>query len=319
MEKSMRKSIGIDFGGTSVKLGVVVGDKVIAHAPAIATQEYNNPQDMIDAIATFVRMLLVDHPEVVAIGMGMPGFVDFEAGSIYTLTNVAGWNNVPVRDMLQKATGLPVVVENDANCMAYAEWKLGSGKGKNHLVCLTLGTGVGSGIIVNGQMVRGCRSAAGELGQCSIDYKGRIGHYGNRGALEDYIGLKEISADARTLYASQGQDKAIVDCSPMNLERNSKAGDVIAQQVWSDMAQKLATALVNCCYLLNPEAFILGGGIAKAGDLILKPLKEYMHAQLSGPYIDHLEILSARFGNEAGTIGAATLAMEAYDAQQAKA
>lgn len=306
----MKKAIGVDFGGTSIKLGVVVGDKIIAHAPAIATQEFDSPQSLVNAIAQFIGMLTRDHPDVEAIGMGMPGFVNFEKGSVHTLTNLNGWNNVPVRDLLEQATGLPVAVENDANCMAYAEWKLGAAVGLNHVVCLTLGTGVGSGLIVNGQLVRGANSAAGELGQTSIDYRGRIGHYGNRGALEDYIGNKEIAADARTLYASHGQDKAIVDCSPIALERNARNGDVIAQQVWKDMAQKLACSLVNCCYLLNPQAFVIGGGLAKAGDLVITPLREALKNQLSGPLVDDLQILTARFGNEAGTIGAALLGLE---------
>ena len=130
MTASTIPSIGIDFGGTSIKMGVVKGAEVIAHAPSIATQEYGNPDQLIEAIAQFVNMLRLNHPEVQAIGMGMPGFVNFYQGTVYTLTNVPGWNNVPVRDMLQAACGLPVYVENDANCMAYAEWKLGAGKGK---------------------------------------------------------------------------------------------------------------------------------------------------------------------------------------------
>ena len=117
MTASTIPSIGIDFGGTSIKLGVVKGTEVIAHAPSIATQEYGNPDQLIEAIAQFVNMLRLNHPEVQAIGMGMPGFVNFYQGTVYTLTNVPGWNNVPVRDMLQAACGLPVYVENDANCI----------------------------------------------------------------------------------------------------------------------------------------------------------------------------------------------------------
>ena len=263
MTASTIPSIGIDFGGTSIKMGVVKGAEVIAHAPSIATQEYGNPDQLIEAIAQFVNMLRLNHPEVQAIGMGMPGFVNFYQGTVYTLTNVPGWNNVPVKDMLQAACGLPVYVENDANCMAYAEWKLGAGKGKRHLVCLTLGTGVGSGLIVNGELLRGATCSAGELGQTSIDYRGRLGHYGNRGSLEDYVGNREIAADARTLYASHGIDKAIVDCNPISLERAALAGDEVAEQVWRDLAVKLSCALMNCCYLLNPEAIIIGGQLPR--------------------------------------------------------
>ncbi len=310
MDSDTIPAIGIDFGGTSIKMGVVVGNEIIAIAPAIATQEYSDPGEMTHAIGLFVKALLKDYPEVKVVGMGLPGFVDFYKGTIHTLTNVPGWNEVPIRDLLQKECGLPVVIENDANCMAYAEWKRGAGVGYKHLVCLTLGTGVGSGLIVNGELLRGGHCSAGELGQTSIDYKGRIGHYGNRGALEDYIGNKEIAADARTLYGVNGQDKAIVDCSPIALERAALAGDEIAQRVWRDIAQKLACSLINCCYILNPEAIIIGGAVAKADKLIFEPLHEFLKAQLYGPLYEELKILPAKLGTKAGIIGAAHLAID---------
>lgn len=312
MPSTTTATIGIDFGGTSIKLGVVKGQQILCSAPSIATQEYDTPEALIEAISQFVKMLLQEHPEAKAIGMGMPGFVNFEKGTIFTLTNVAGWNNVPVRKLMEEYCGLPTIVENDANCMAYAEWKLGAGQGKNHLICLTLGTGVGSGIIVDGKMLHGATSSAGELGQTSIDYKGRLGHYGNRGSLEDYIGNRELAADARTLYAANGQDKTIVDCNPVALEKAALTGDPIAMQVWNEFAKKLACSLINCCYLLNPEAFIIGGGVAKAQALLFDPLKQFMKEQLPEPLIKDLEILPAFFGTDAGIIGSAHLALNTF-------
>lgn len=303
-------AIGIDFGGTSIKMGVVVGDQVIAHAPAIATQEYGSPEEMCDAIAQFANSLLRDHQEVRTIGLGMPGFVNFFSGSVHDLTNVDGWHEVEICKLLEERCGLPVVVENDANCMAYAEWKLGAGRGYKHLLCLTLGTGVGSGVILNGELHRGAGCMAGELGQTSIDYRGRVGHWGSHGALEDYIGNKEIAADARTLYAASGLDKSIVDCSPIALERAALAGDPIAQQVWRDLAQKLASALINCCFLVSPEAIVIGGAVAKAGPLIFDPLHEFMKAQLYYRIYDQLKILPAQLGTSAGIVGAARLAID---------
>lgn len=312
MDPNTIPAIGIDFGGTSIKMGVVIGSEIIASAPAIATQEYDSPEEMVDAIGQFANSLIEKYPEVKVMGMGLPGFVDFYKGTIHTLTNVPGWNEVPIRELLQKECGLPLIIENDANCMAYAEWKLGAGQGFHHLVCLTLGTGVGSGLIVNGELLRGSHCSAGELGQTSIDYKGRIGHYGNRGALEDYIGNKEIAADARTLYSQYGMDKAIVDCSPLALEKAALEGDPIAQRVWEDMAQKLACSLINCCYILNPEAFIIGGAVAKASDLIFNPLHKFMKEQLYGSLYDNLKILPASLGTNAGIIGAARLAIDSH-------
>ena len=303
-------SLGIDFGGTSVKFGVVQGHEVIAQAPAIATEDFNEAQPLIDAIVYVIEDLRAHHPEICAIGVGVPGFVDFETGNIHNLTNVKGWTNIALRDILQDRTKLPVAVENDANCMAYAEWKVGAGMGKDHLVCITLGTGVGGGIITHGHMLRGAHSVAGELGQTSIDYSGREGAYGNLGSLEDYIGNNEIAADARQTYAKHNIDKSITECTPAALSQAAAQGDQVAVEIWQGIAQKLACTVVNACWLLNPAAIIIGGGVAKAAHLLFDPLKESIQKQLAPAFLNGLEIIPAQFSNDAGIIGAATLARE---------
>lgn len=306
-------ALAVDFGGTSIKMGVTAGERILATADRIPTAMFESPQAIIDAMIASARTLRGQFPSACVMGMGMPGWCDYQRGVLYQLTNVRVWDReIPVKEMMEQALGLPVVLDNDANCMAYAEWKLGAGKGKRHLVCLTLGTGVGSGLIVNGELLRGATCSAGELGQTSIDYRGRLGHYGNRGSLEDYVGNREIAADARTLYASHGIDKAIVDCNPISLERAALAGDEVAEQVWRDLAVKLSCALMNCCYLLNPEAIIIGGGVAKARTLLFQPLQEIMKTQLAAPLVEYLEILPAQFGTEAGILGAAHLALNTH-------
>ncbi|MFT4175687.1 MAG: ROK family protein [Luteolibacter sp.] len=303
-------SLGIDFGGTTVKIGVVSGCEIVDHAPPIATQEFERPADLIDAMVRVVEDLRARHGGVTAIGIGMPGFVDFERGYVYNLTNVRGWKGTPLKALMQEKTGLTVSVDNDVNCMAYAEWKHGAGRGKQHLVCMALGTGVGGGIIANGQMIRGFRHGAGEIGQTSIDYQGRRGHYGNLGALEDYIGNNEIIARATADYAAAGIDRSPQSCTPAVLAQAAHKGDEIALRIWDDVGRMLATAAMNCCWLLNPEALVIGGGVSKAGDVLFEPFNRYLMEQLSGPFKDHLKILPARFGNEAGMIGAATMALE---------
>lgn len=303
-------AIGIDFGGTTIKMGVLHRSDLIDSAPPIATQDFDGPESLIDAMTRVIQELRERHAGIAAIGVGMPGFVDFEKGIVHNLTNVRGWVEIPLKSWLHEKTLLPTVVENDANCMAYAEWKRGAGRGLKHLVAITMGTGVGGGLIVNGQMVRGARFGAGEIGQTSIDYQGRIGAYGNRGALEDYVGNNEIAADARNAYEAKGIYKNITDCTPAALAKAASQGDAIALQLWDDVARKLATTVMNCCWLLNPEAIVIGGGVAKAGDLLLGPLRKHLFDQLSGPFKDHLTLLPARFGSEAGMVGAATLALE---------
>ena len=303
-------TIGIDFGGTSVKTGVVRGSEIIDSAPPIATQEFDGPDSLIATMVRTVEDLRLKHPGICAVGVGMPGFVHFEKGVVFNLTNVRGWQDIPLKDLLQEKLKLPVVADNDANCMAFAEWKLGAGRGFQHLVCASLGTGVGGGIIVNGQMVRGANYGAGEIGQTSIDFQGRRGHYGNLGALEDYIGNREIANDALAAYQAAGISKDLEDCSPAALAEAARHGDAIAINCWDTIARMLATSMMNACWLLNPEALIIGGGVARAGDILFTPFREHLTKQLSGPFKDSLAILPAKFGHEAGTIGAAALALE---------
>lgn len=303
-------AIGIDFGGTSVKVGVVQGSEIIDHAPPIATQEFERPEELIDVMARTVEDLRSRHEEISAIGIGLPGFVDFKRGVVTNLTNVRGWVDVPLKDIFEEKTGLPVTADNDANCMAFAEYKLGAGIPYEHVVCAALGTGVGGGVIADGRLIRGGKFGAGEIGQTSIDYQGRRGNYGNLGALEDYIGNQEIAHDAMERYAKVGISKGLEDCTPAALAEAARHGDPTAVAHWELIGRMLATAMMNACWLLNPEAIIIGGGVARAGDLLFKPLREHLLSQLSGPFKNDLAILPAAFGHEAGIIGAAALGLE---------
>jgi len=304
------KSIGIDFGGTSVKFGVVAGKEIIATSPRLLTTDYPVPSDLIRAIADKVNQLKSEHENIVAIGCGVPGFVDFPSGTIHNLTNVPGWINIPLKQELETRTGLPTAIENDANAMAIAEWKLGAAKGCNHAICLTLGTGVGAGVIANGAIIRGAQYTAGELGQTSIDYAGRKGNYNNPGALEAYVGNNEFATDTLAEYAAAGIEKDLTDCTPEDLAEAAENGCHIALKAWDGFAQKLSTSLASTCWLLNPEIIVIGGGVANAGEILFTPLIKYLHAQLSGPFKDHLQVVPAEFSNNAGILGTAALAIQ---------
>lgn len=307
------KAIGIDFGGTSIKMGVVLGKQIISEADLIIPSQFAEPELLIDAIVARITTLREAHPDIIAIGCGVPGFVDAPTGRIHNLTNVPGWVNIPLKDILQEKTHLPCIVANDANAMGVAEWKLGAGAGHKNLICLTLGTGVGGAVIINNQLILGAEYGAGELGQMSIHYAGRTGTYNNHGALEEYIGNNEFAAEAQRLYHEAGFDKSLNECSPAALDAAATAGCQVALACWDDFAKKLACTLANCCWLLNPEAFIIGGGISKAGDTLFEPLKKHLFDQLSGPFKDKLKIRAAKFGNEAGIIGSATLALDSLE------
>lgn len=302
-------ALGIDFGGTSIKMGVVSEGKIIFSAKALPTREFSKPSSLIKGLAERIGELREQFPSIEAVGIGVPGFVNLKEGLVYQLSNVPGWVHVPLREQLAAACGLPCTIDNDANCMAFAEWKHGAGKGKEHLLCLTLGTGVGSGIISNNRLLHGGHSTAGELGQTSIDYRGVKGTYGNLGSLEKYIGNQQIIEEAQARYAEEGIQKSLAECSPIALEKAADAGDAIAIDVWRDVAEKLACAVVNACWLLNPDAIIIGGGVARAGHHLFSPLETFVRTQLSTPFYSYLEILPAHFSNDAGIVGAASLAI----------
>lgn len=303
-------TLGIDFGGTSVKIGVVNGAEMIGDISRIPTKKFNGPDGLIDAIVEEVARLRETHPKIAAIGIGVPGAVDFENGVTYNLTNVPGWSNIPLRNIVATKTGLPTVLENDANCAAYAEFKCGVAQGYRNVVVVTLGTGVGGGLILNGDLYRGSQYAAGEIGQMSIDYDGVDGPYGNWGALERYVGHQQITEIAVRRFREAGREIREDNCSPEALAKAAYSGDEIAHQVWSVVAEYLGSALASVVFLLNPDAIVVGGGVSYAGDVLFDPLKERVHSMLSEEFAEALDIVHARFGNTAGIIGGGALAAE---------
>lgn len=303
-------AIGVDLGGTSVKLGVCRGPKLLFHADPIPTQNYDGADRLLEAIQNAILALKDASPDIKAVGVGVPGFTNVNTGMVYHLTNVPGWKNVSLNQRMTEATGIPTFAENDANCMAYAEFKHGAGIGATNMVGVTLGTGVGGGLVINGQLFRGSTCAAGEIGQMSIDYRGKPGAYGNPGGLEEYLGNREVAAHAMELYRKAGLTKTKEACSPANLSAAAKDGDPVALQVWDEFTTRLAAALSDICWLINPDTIVIGGGLAKAGDLILLPLRRKMESQLHEVFTSQLKILPAQFGNEAGIIGSAAVALE---------
>jgi glucokinase len=313
MPPSSPLSLGIDFGGTSVKFGVCSNDSILEKADPLPTADFAGADPLINAILDRITHIRAKHPGIAAIGVGLPGFVDFNQGFVYELTNVPGWVNIPLKTVLGEKTGLPVTVDNDANCMTFAEHRFGAAKGFNNVVALTLGTGIGGGLIIENQLYRGGKFAAGEIGQMSIHYDGLAGHYGNLGAAEKYVGNKEIAQHAVLAYANIGIAKSEADCTPKAIAQAAQQGDEIARQIWGDVASWLGTALSSIIWLLNPDAIVVGGGVANAGDLLFDPLKKKLHATLFPLFWEDLELRTARFGNEAGIIGSAALALDSIN------
>jgi glucokinase len=305
-----RKAIGIDFGGTSIKSAVVQAGCLLERGEPIDPQPYASAETLVAAIVEAIGALRAVHPEVEAIGVGLPGFVDSLNGIVHGLTNVPGWNEVPLRDLLTARTGLPAIIENDANAMAFGEFKHGAARGHRHVICVTLGTGVGGALILDGRLYRGAQLAAGELGHTSIDYRGRPGPYGNFGGLEEYVGNHQISERAAAMYREAGRSVLPAQCMPLDLARAASRGDRVALGVWETVGLEIGCALANAVWILNPDAIIIGGGVANAGDLVFKPIIKTIRARTLPLFHEKLHVLPATLGNDAGIIGNAELALE---------
>lgn len=304
-------AIGIDFGGTSIKSAVVRAGRIIARGEPIDPQPFTSSDALIEAIAGLIAKLQAAHPEIAGVGIGLPGFVDSENGIVHSLTNVAGWHEVPLCQILHEKTGLVVTIENDANAMAYGEFKYGAAQGGRHVVCITLGTGVGGALILNHKLYRGAQLGAGEVGHMSIDLKGRPGPYGNNGGLEEYVGNQQIAERAVELYRAAGQARTIDECSPQALKQAAVAGDAVAAGLWDQLGIELGTALASVVWLINPDTIVIGGGVAQAGDVLFQPIIREIKNRTLALFHEKLRVIPATLGNDAGIIGNAALALEA--------
>jgi glucokinase len=303
-------AIGIDFGGTTIKCALIEEGRIIHRGEVIETHRSGDSAAIIDALFSRIVDLQRVCPETVAIGVGLPGITDSVNGIVHRLSNVPGWNEVPLRDILRRRTGLHVAIENDAKSMAYAEWKYGAAKRGENVVCITLGTGVGGGLILNRRLYRGSFLGAGEIGQMSIDYKGIPGNYGNPGAFEKYVGNAQIAERAQKLYEKAGKLVPIEQCTPAALDDAAQAGDPVACQLWGQLGIEIGTALSNAVWLLNPDTIVIGGGVARAGELLFAPIRQTIRALTMPIFYENLVIVPAALGNDAGVIGSASVALD---------
>lgn len=302
-------SLGIDFGGTSVKPGVTRGGAIVEYGNLIDTRKFDTSAEITQAMLSEIARLRDKYPDIAAVGIGLPGLVDNVRGFVRELTNVRDWKNVPLRDIVSGATGLPTAIENDAKAMAYAEFKFGAARGFNHVICVTLGTGVGGALILNGQLHRGAANSAGEIGQTHCTFGYPPAHYGNTGALEKLVGNQEITE--RTIAAYPGGSFPGPETpSPAALATWANAGDPVAKALWDEIGTEIGIVFSDIVWLLNPDAFVIGGGVAKAGELVFGPIRKAINSRTMRDLHESLKIIPAALGNDAGIIGSAALGLE---------
>ena len=284
--------IGIDLGGTAIKLGCFLKDGTCLEAITITTPQPANPEPVVKAIAQGIKQLTSSYT-CKAIGLGMPGPTDKTRRIARKSINLPGWDDVPVADWLESQTGLPTVLENDANCAAMGEAWLGAAQKFSDFILLTLGTGVGGGVFLNGELFTGRNGAAGELGLITLNSNGYPCRSGNQGSFEQ--------------YASIG---SIIRCTgkkPAEMGRLAEMGDSTALKFWQDYGRVLGAGLASLVYVLTPEAIIIGGGISASCKFFLPSTSEEIKRRIVSPSRVNLQLLPAQLGNKAGMLGAAKL------------
>jgi glucokinase len=308
-------TIGVDIGGTKVAAGVVDERGVI-----IATTHRHTPADntarIEDAIAATVQELTSEY-DVDAVGVGAAGFIDAQRSTVMFAPNLA-WRDEPLQASLQRRLQLPVVVENDANAAAWAEVRFGAGRGANHVVALTVGTGIGGGIVVNGQLLRGQFGAAAEFGHFTVVPDGRCCGCGLRGCWEQYASGRALEREAHELArASPTMAGDLLrlaggrpeDITGQTVTQAAAAGDVAALHCFEVIGTWLGRGLAGLAAILDPGLFVIGGGVSAAGEVLRVPASAAFREHLTGGgHRPTAELRIAELGPQAGLVGAADLA-----------
>lgn len=321
----MSTSIGIDIGGTKVSGGVLDEEgRILVRTRRDTPDRSNAPRVVEDTIVEVIEELLglaqdakVERPATV--GVGAAGFVAADRSTVVFAPHLS-WRNEPLREALGTRLDLPISIDNDANAALWAEHRFGAARGATHAVMITLGTGIGGAIIVGGHLMRGRYGIAGEFGHMQVVPGGQRCECGNRGCWEQYSSGNALVREARglamanspmatDLLAHVGGDPAALT-GPMITEA-AKAGDATATELLAEIGHWLGVGIANLAAALDPEIFVIGGGVSAAGDLLLGPARDTFSRQLTGRgYRPAASIVAARFGPDAGLIGAAALGAE---------
>ncbi|MDD5155436.1 MAG: ROK family protein [Candidatus Omnitrophica bacterium] len=298
--------ISIDLGGTNLKIALLDPRYRILSRETLHTRKFSNKNTLIAAIVYAVNKVKKENRlnknNILGVGLGLPGSIDIKRGSVHFFPNIPGWKDVKLRGILERKLGLPVFMDNDANLMGLAECTLGAAKGARNAVCITLGTGVGGGIILEGKLYRGSSYAAGEIGHIPLNEYGPKCNCGGRACIEAYIGNKRITQEAKRVFKR--------NISLEELSRLANSGHSKARAIWIKAGRRLGMVLAGVINLLNPDCVVIGGGIANAGKVLFDKIRSTVAEQAMPVQAKHVRILRARLGNDAGLIGAAILAAE---------
>ena len=311
----MGLTVGIDIGGTKIAAGVVDEQGRILARVRAATPG-RDAEQVEEKVSEMVLALRKDH-DIEAVGIGAAGFVDEKRSRVNFAPNL-GWKDEPLRMAVESVVGLPVVVENDANAAAWGEYRFGAGKDRDYVVTITVGTGIGAGIIREGALYRGRWGAAAEFGHLNVDPGGRPCGCGNRGCWEQYASGNALVREARYL-ASERRSEAetlldLGDGTPegvqgLHVTQAAREGDPVALAAFDFVSRWLGQGMADVTAILDPECFVIGGGVSEAGELLLASTVRAFTESVSGKETRQLpKVVIAKLGNAAGLVGAADLA-----------
>jgi glucokinase len=284
--------LGIDLGGTSAKLGLCDDRGQVIARRTIDTDPQRGPDDTLNRMAIAARELIDEAGSVDACGIGAPGELDLGRQHLIRANNFPGWVNVALPRRMGEQIGVPVALENDSNCAAWGEFRAGTGRGAKSLVCLTLGTGVGGGLVIDGELWVGANGAAGSFGHIAVDPQGPLCRCGQHGCVEQYASATAVAArfgrgSARDAFDGAGRGEA----------------DAIAVADWA--CDGLAAGIANIIHAVQPEVVVLAGGMAAAGDVMLHRVRAGVSRRVRAAWLRSIRIELAALGDDAGWIGAA--------------
>ena len=308
--------IGVDIGGTNIKTGLVGRDGKVIHEESIRTEASEGISHVLDRIGGAILDLIRIRGKDVyikGVGIGVAGQVETETGIMLEAPNLPGCEGIPIGQELSVRINVPITLDNDANLAALAEFCYGAGRGVTEMLMVTLGTGVGGGLILRGKIYHGAKGGAGEFGHIIVQRDGALCGCGRRGCVEAYVGTQGILRQVQEELAS-GRKSVLKEIEPENLTPRhvgeaGAAGDVVAIAVLREVGIVLGIGLGSVANLLNIQRVVVGGGVANAGDLILAPARESLYSIALAGSADIIDVVPAELGERAGIIGAAKLAM----------
>jgi glucokinase len=312
--------VGVDVGGTNIVVGLVpVEGGEVAAFHSRPTEAKRGADFVVGRIVEMVEHAIDEvltleggtRDSILGVGIGSPGPLDRATGVVINTPNL-GWVDFPIRDLVGRALDLPATLDNDANCAAYGEWWLGAGQQAHSLVAFTLGTGIGGGIVLNGEIYHGVSDAAGEIGHMTIDSTGRRCNCGNYGCLEAYASGPAIALRA-VEGIEAGEHTVLVELVKGDLKAITAAtvyegvvrGDAYATEVMKDTARFLGTGIANIINILNPEMVVISGGVTRAGDHLFEPLRAEVRRRAFKSAEERCRIVAAAMPDRAGVVGAA--------------